>query len=65
VVALGKLGPGKVYPHPVTEGAKTCQFNIYMSAPKGLGIYGIEVSHRGRLQYSEADLAEAVELKLR
>lgn len=49
-VALGELGQGK----DVDAG---CGFSFSVKdVPAGLGIYGIEVTHRGVIQYKEAAL---------
>jgi hypothetical protein len=58
-VALGRLGPGKG-----VLGNNDCGFSFTVNVPAGLGFYGIEVSHRGRIQYTEADLARPVQLSL-
>jgi hypothetical protein len=34
------------------------------NVPTGLGFYGIEISHRGRLQHSETDLRHGLDLTL-
>ena len=57
-VALGSLGTGNVTTN------KTCGFPFALSVPAGKGFYGIEVSHRGRLQLTEAKLAGPIQLTL-
>lgn len=50
-VALGELGKGK------DVGDAGCGFFFSVKdVPAGLGIYGIEVTHRGVVQYKEAAL---------
>lgn len=52
VVAVGELGGGK----DIGDGLG-CSFTFSVKdVPSGLGIYGVEVSHRGLLQYKEAVL---------
>lgn len=67
VIALGKLGPGVVAVHPTLgDPGKTCMFPVTVAGvPGGLGIYGIEVAHRGKVQYPEATLASPIELTLK
>lgn len=66
VVGTGTLGVGKVEVNPkLGSPAKICTFPFTVAAvPTGLGTYGIQVSHRGVLQYREADLAGPVILEL-
>lgn len=52
VLAIGDLGPGLV-----KDGywADTCVFSILVEkVPAGRGLYQIEVSHRGKIAFSEA-----------
>lgn len=66
VVAIGKLGAGKVAVHPVYgDPAKICVFPIQVTGvPTGLSLYGVEVSHRGVVRFSELDLMRPIVLKL-
>ncbi len=58
-VALGALDAGK------QDGASNCRFQFTVSGvPAGEDFYGIEVSHRGRGQYTAARLRERVDLTL-
>lgn len=46
-------------------GGEACQYRFTVTnVPAGLGFYGVEVSHRGRLQYSEDQIREPVRLSL-
>lgn len=61
VLAIGKLGYGKP---TLTDGrATTCTLPFHTYVAAGHGIYGIEVSHRGKVQTKEAELGK-VELTL-
>lgn len=51
-VAIGRLGVGRIDDYGCTFG-----FSV-SSVPAGKGFYGIEVSHRGVLKYSEADISK-------
>lgn len=65
VLATGALAEGRVQPHPSIDGAKTCVFAFSVkSIPSGLTMYGVEVSHRGRMQYREVDLTQPLALSL-
>jgi len=57
-IALGALGTGDVTKN------LTCGFPFALSVPAGKGFYGIEVAHRGRLQLTEAKLAQPIQLTL-
>lgn len=57
-VALGELGPGTVTRN------STCGFPFALSVPAGKGFYGIEIAHRGRVQITEAKLAQPIRLAL-
>ena len=52
VIGLGELGAGK----DLGSGIGCAYFFSVKDVPSGLGIYGIEVTHRGLLQYKEASL---------
>lgn len=59
-VAIGHLGPGHG-----AFGTNDCVFDFKVDGvPTGLRFYGIEASHRGRVQFAEADLAKPVTLTL-
>lgn len=65
-VAIGKLGTGQpvIDPSDSTR-ATSCLFTFDIKdAPSGRGFYGIEVGHRGRVQFPEAKLADRVLLEL-
>lgn len=66
VVGTGTLGAGKVEVNPkLGSPAKICTFPFTVTGvPTGLSTYGIQVSHRGVLQYRETDLAGPVILDL-
>lgn len=58
VVALGALGSGTIVGSYVE-----CVFSFTVAnVPAGLGFYGIEVSHRGVLRYSESDVTRGLTL---
>lgn len=57
-IAIGELGSGEVL-------GGTCTFPFTVAdVPAGEDFYGIEVSHRGRLQYTEAKMREPLALTL-
>jgi hypothetical protein len=58
-VALGQITDGfNNYPGH-------CRFKVVVrGVPKGSDFYGIEVTHRGRVQFSAADIAKPVSLSL-
>lgn len=57
VLAIGELAAGLVDHHPTIEDAKICLFLFSVfNVPAGQGIYGVEISHRGVVQFNEADL---------
>ncbi|MEV1245104.1 hypothetical protein [Nonomuraea sp. NPDC049750] len=55
-VALGKLGTG-------LHEERGCTFRFAITVPPGGQFYGIEVSHRGRVQYAAYEL-DSIELQL-
>lgn len=57
-VALGRLADGKV------DGYRCTFAFLIQDVPAGLGFYTIEVSHRGGLTYTEADLRSPVVVTL-
>ncbi|MBM0274148.1 hypothetical protein [Micromonospora tarensis] len=65
-IAVGNLGEGQ----PVTDPndstrATSCLFLFDIAnVPSGKGIYGIEVSNRGKVQFKETDLRDRVALGL-
>lgn len=59
-IGLGQLGEGQW-----TTGSKLCTFPFSVEAPAGQGFYGVEVTHRGSVKYSEADLAQPLALEIR
>lgn len=53
-VALGRLDHGR---NDGSLGRQQCSFTFVVAGvPAGKGFYGVEVSHRGRVQYTEAEL---------
>jgi hypothetical protein len=59
VVALGRLGPGKLH------GGGICQWQFVVSGvPRGQDFYGVEIAHRPRVSYTEADLSSPISLTL-
>lgn len=61
-IALGNLGPGRV---DGSTGHQLCEFAFEVAGvPSGAGFYGVEVGHRGRIQYAEADLSRPMKLSL-
>lgn len=54
-IALGKLGPGK------TVNVSQCQFAFAVDAPRS-DIYGIQVSRRGVLKYTRAEVQNGVQI---
>lgn len=61
-IALGQLDPGRV---DGSTGHQLCVFTFAVAGvPSGANFYGIEVSHRGRVQYAEADLTKPLKLSL-
>lgn len=64
VIGVGALDPGYVT-YDSTGAAYTCKFEFVVTGVKaGGGFYGVEVAHRGRVQFSEAALAAAIKLSL-
>ncbi|MEV0616179.1 hypothetical protein AB0I81_22890 [Nonomuraea sp. NPDC050404] len=58
-IALGQLGAGS------WKRGVGCIFLFTVAdVPGGLDFYGVEVSHRGRVQYTAAQLAAPVELSI-
>jgi hypothetical protein len=58
-IALGQLTAGG------RKGGVGCMFLFVVeNVPAGLDFYGIEVSHRGRVQYTAAQLAAPIELSI-
>lgn len=54
VVGIANLGVGKLIGSGMT---RECEFSFSVfDVPAGLGFYGVEVSHRGSVQYKESDL---------
>lgn len=41
-----------------------CSFLFHLDVPGGLGFYGVEVSHRGRVQYLESQMREPLSLSI-
>ena len=69
VVVSGKSGEtlaiGRLEVDPTFVSAARCNFVFTVEGvPAGEDFYGIEVSHRGRLQYSEADVQRPIHLTL-
>lgn len=65
VVALGALDSGVLdLPDAEHWGTRKCAFPFTVQAPTGRTFYGVEVSHRGRLQFTEQQLATPLELTL-
>lgn len=59
-VALGRLDEGHIAP----EGGR-CVFAFSVpNVPAGKGFYGVEISHRGMLKFSEGDAANTLALSL-
>lgn len=61
-VALGELSQGRM------DGSvpdATCQWRFTVAdVPAGAGFYGVEVTHRGALQYTEQELRSPISLSL-
>lgn len=66
VVGLGSLGEGQTVRG--SDAGSTdddhCVFSLEAEAPGGLKFYGVEVGHRGVVQFAEADLAGPIRLTL-
>jgi len=63
-VAIGHLGDGEPMSDPGATIAYGCALPFSVTAPAGLGFYGVEISHRGRVQYGEKDVQQALSLTL-
>lgn len=62
-IALGRLGSGVFRRRD--DGSKGCDFPFAVEqVPPGHGFYGVEVSHRGRLQYTAEQARRPLELEL-
>jgi len=59
VIATTNLDDGRYLPSP-----RGCQWRFLLTIPEGSTFYGIEVAHRGRLQYSREQLSKPLELTL-
>jgi hypothetical protein len=57
VIATGSLLPGE-------PSGNACRFRFAVTVPAGKKFYGMSVSHRGTIQYTESDLRHGVELSL-
>jgi hypothetical protein len=58
-VAIGALGPGRA------DDQHDCVFPFSVrGVPSGLGFYGVEVAHRGRVQFTEAEMHGDVRMTL-
>lgn len=57
-LAVGALGPGR------RDAKQDCEFAFSVTAPSGQQFYGLEISHRGRLQYSAAQVSKPLQLSL-
>lgn len=61
-IALGRLDHGR---NDGSLGRAMCSFTFTVAGvPAGKGFYGVEVSHRGRVQYTEAELSRPLKLTL-
>lgn len=64
-VALGKLDQGVLDGTVPGRTADLCKFTFAVTGvPTGHGFYGVEVAHRGRVQYPEQQLFAALSLTL-
>lgn len=66
-VAVGTLGEGLASYQTVNGEslAISCKFSFAIpDVPAGKGFYGVAVTHRGSMQYQEAQLREALQLTL-
>ncbi|MEV4389104.1 hypothetical protein AB0J68_25895 [Micromonospora sp. NPDC049580] len=64
-VGLGKLGNGILETAPGATSGKGCKFAFTVpDVPAGKGFYGIEVSHRGVVQYPEKQVFGVLALTL-
>ncbi|MFF5201757.1 hypothetical protein ACFY3B_19360 [Micromonospora parva] len=64
-VGLGKLSTGILETAPGATAADGCKFSfIVQDVPTGKGFYGVEVAHRGSVQYPEQQLFGALSLTL-
>jgi hypothetical protein len=62
ILAVGRLGGGRL---ARARYLKPCRFHFTVTGiPEGLPLYKVEVSHRGALTYSEADLRKGLTLTL-
>jgi hypothetical protein len=63
-IAVGQLEGGSVATDPATgEPFKVCGMRFTVPrVPKGQGFYGLEVAHRGRVQFDEAKMSDKVTL---
>lgn len=65
-IAVGALDTGIVTLNPTDQKrASYCELPFTVQqVPAGRGFYGVEVAHRGRVQYPEADVRGLLELSL-
>ena len=62
VIGLGELEPGVArQTNEGQQGTNVCVFDFTVSdVPEGDGIFGVEVSHRGVIQFTRADADEVL-----
>lgn len=64
-LALGRLGGGTLQlPDPGVWGTRSCAFPFTVQAPGGHAFYGVEVTHRGVLRYTDEQLRRPLEMSL-
>ncbi|WP_320067855.1 hypothetical protein [Micromonospora sp. RTGN7] len=64
-IGLGKLDQGKLDGTLPGRTADICKFTFHLaSVPSGKGFYGVEVAHRGTVQYPEDKVFGALALTL-
>ncbi|MFI9558911.1 hypothetical protein [Nonomuraea endophytica] len=65
-IALGRLGEGILdTPGPDEPYGSHCEFSFKVEkVPAGAAFYGIEVAHRGRLQYTAESIKQPLRLTL-
>lgn len=64
-IAVGQLDGGRVdRPDGTAYPSRKCVFSFALTAPAGHDFYGVEISHRGRVQYSADQIKNSLELTL-
>lgn len=64
IIATTQLGQGSADGTISVSGPAICVFEFAVDVPTGKKFYGVEVSHRGRVQFTQDDLKKGPDLTL-